>query len=321
MISKKSKLLYPLRVLSQFGRLPHYIDFFESRNKQLSLDTESIQQDVTEIKEVLKELQGTTSVLRGLDSRLVDLQHKIETQKSGLGRQAVAQQTEIVNNTVADNHDFDYFYKLFEDKFRGDEDTIKKRVAEHLPLFQNLSKDLKKLPVIDLGCGRGEFLSVLKDNKVKAIGVDMNKSMVERAKTLGYDAVEDDALSYLSKQKTASLAAVTGFHIVEHIPFETLLKTFEQCYRTVASGGIVLFETPNPQNLTVGACNFYMDPSHISPIPPDLLAFALESVGFKSEILPLHPAKDSIDHPDPVVKDMMNMLYGPIDYAVIARKI
>lgn len=115
--------------------------------------------------------------------------------------------------------------------------------------------------------------------------------MVKRAQEAGLTAIQSDALSYLRTQGTSSLAAITGFHIVEHIPFDALMAIFEESYRTIAHEGFVLFETPNPHNLAVGACNFYMDPSHIHPIPPELLAFALKTVGFDTEIIPLHTAK------------------------------
>lgn len=318
MISRKNKLLYPLRVLVQLSRLPRYIDFFEGRNKQLSQDVEELRASIQALNERFDGVQDDLALLKSIDARLVDLQHKVNSRKvsSSVGEQVVS-----VNNTVADNHDFDYFYKLFEDKFRGSEEVIKERVSEHLPLFADLTPALRKLPIIDIGCGRGEFLSLMRDHKFHAIGVDMNRSMVERANKLGYEAVEGDALSYLTQKKTGSLAAITGFHIVEHIPFESLLQIFEQCYRTVASSGFVLFETPNPQALTVGADSFYLDPSHQRPIPPPLLAFMLESVGFKSQVLPLHRVKPEITHSDPVVVELYNSLYGAGDYAVVARKI
>jgi len=319
MLSRKSKVFYPLRIFAQLSRLPRYIDFFEKRDKQLSGDIIDLHTQIQSIGQRMDSIQDDLSLLKSIDARLVDLQHKVNSRKLTASTNTNGQPT--VNNTVSDNHDFDYFYKLFEDKFRGSEEVIKKRVSEHLPLFKKLPKNLQELPIVDIGCGRGEFLSLMKDNKFRAIGIDMNGSMVERAKKLGYEAVQNDALSYLSAKKTGEFAAITGFHIVEHIPFEALLRIFEQCYRTVASGGFVLFETPNPQALTVGADSFYLDPSHQRPIPPPLLAFMLESVGFKAKIIPLHRIKPEITHTDPVIIEIYNSLYGAGDYAVIARKL
>lgn len=216
---------------------------------------------------------------------------------------------------------FDNFYKLFEDKFRGSEEDIKTKMSEYKSLFETLPYDIKDRPVIDLGCGRGEFLSFAKDIGLNAVGIDMNQTMINRANSLGYKAYKSDALLYILKQKTNSLAAITGFHIVEHIPFKTLQELFNECYRTLSNNGFALFETPNPKNIIVGTSNFYLDPSHIKPIPPELLSFALESVGFKTKIIYKHPARDVIEHTDNEVLQIMKELYGPQDYAVLAKKV
>jgi SAM-dependent methyltransferase len=315
----KRKLLYPLRIVRQLVFLPRYTRSFEARDEQLATQISSLQDALTRQSDSLNSLREAVSILPSLDARVVNIQHKLNHEQ--LVQSSSQTALNPVNNTVSDNHEFDYFYKLFEDKFRGTEDIIKERVVEHIPHFLGLPAKLKKLPIVDIGCGRGEFLSVLKDNKLHGIGVDMNASMVERANKLGYEAEENDALNYLKKQDTSSLAAITGFHIVEHIPFEALLRIFEEAYRTVAKGGFVLFETPNPQALSVGANTFYLDPSHQRPIPSQLLAFMLESVGFKPEIMHLHRVRPEIKHNDPVTVDLYDALYGPGDYAVIARKI
>ena len=321
MLAKRSKLLYPLRVFTQLYRLPRYTEFFEGRNAQLSRDVTDLHAKVnsllSDLSSTQKNLNENLNLLESIDARIVNLQYRFEKLKNPAGSDAPIVR---VNDTVSDNHDFDYFYKLFEDRFRGTEAAIKARVAEHITHFKALPKKIQRLPIIDIGCGRGEFLSVLKENDLHGIGVDMNKSMVERAKKLGLEAVENDAYTYLLDKKTDSFAAIAGFHIVEHIPFEILMKIFEQCYRTIAPGGFALFETPNPQALSVGANTFYLDPSHQRPIPPQLLAFMLESVGFKPEIIPLHRVKPAIKHKDPVVDGLHEALYGAADYAVIARK-
>lgn len=163
-------------------------------------------------------------------------------------------------------------------------------------------------------------MSVLTEHGFTAIGVDMNVEMVERAKSLGFKAYADDAESYLSKQNTNSLAGITGFHIVEHIPFESLMRIFTECYRTISREGIVLFETPNSRSLSVGANTFYLDPSHQRPIPPDLLAFMLEYVGFSTEIVPLHRIKPEITSGSETLKELHETVFGFADYAVVGRK-
>lgn len=245
-----------------------------------------------------------------LTKRINDIEKNLENIKS--------QTSKTVNNTVADNHTLDDFYKKFEDEFRGSEELILERLKDYDDLFAGMKN--KQLPIIDIGCGRGEFLGyITKTHKLDAIGVDMNGVMVARAKELGYSAVENDALSYLSKQKSDSISAIVGFHIVEHVPFDSLLAIFQECYRSLHENGFVLFETPNPENIIVGACNFYYDPSHIRPLPPRLLAFALESVGFEAEIKYLHASKN-LDYYPERDREIFSRFYGPMDYAVIATK-
>lgn len=224
-----------------------------------------------------------------------------------------------VNDLFADNHLLDIFYTKFEDEFRGDEQAITKRLEEYLPDFANSSINFKEYPVIDIGCGRGEFLQMLSDNSINALGIDINIDMVDRANKKGLKATQGDAVQYLQGMKSQVTGAVTGFHIVEHIPFPNLLTMFSAIHRSLVKDGFVLFETPNPENILVGACNFYTDPSHLNPIPPNLLAFALESVGFrKVEIRRIHPVETEFKPgKDPLIH---NSLYGPRDYCVIAYK-
>ena len=219
---------------------------------------------------------------------------------------------------LADRHQLDGFYKRFEDKFRGSEKAIQDRVAEHLPLFLDLRKQSKEYPVLDIGCGRGEFLKVMKENDIRAVGLDINQAMVERVRQNGLEAELGDANKFLDEHKN-KYSAITGFHIVEHIPFEDLMLMFKACHGALIEDGFVMFETPNPENMIVATSGFYTDPSHLNPLPPDLLQFAIEESGFrKVSINRLHPV-DEHDFKD-LPTELVNRFYGPRDYAVIGYK-
>ena len=314
---------YSYKIISHLVRLPKYIRYFEESGKTTDARVgdlefhlkriETLQSEITKQSELaLKKFQSTDT----FDDRLADIEHKLSSHSP-----TKAMEQKVVNDTVADNHAYDNFYKKFEDKFRGSEESIKQRVSEHLPRFKKMPAKLKKKPVIDIGCGRGEFISVLSDAGFDAIGVDMNEKMVERAINMGLKAVTNDAKSYLSEYKSGSVAAITGFHIVEHIPFESLMEIFKECYRALDRGGFVLFETPNPQSLFVGANTFYLDPSHQRPVPSELLAFMLEYVGFGTEIVPLHPIKVDEQSTDKTLSSLQHAIYGDADYAVIGTKL
>jgi O-antigen chain-terminating methyltransferase len=141
---------------------------------------------------------------------------------------------------------------------------------------------------------------------------------------MNLDVSDADALALLTKTPTASLGAVTGFHIVEHLPLPYLVSMLKETARTLRPGGIAIFETPNPENVLVGSHTFYLDPTHLKPIPPATLKFFMEAAGLRDvELVFLHPspAHEQLTTGDPAVGAFLNSrFFGPRDYAVIAHK-
>ncbi len=221
-------------------------------------------------------------------------------------------------------HALDEFYPAFEDKFRGERDDIKGRVAVYVPRLADAGLGTSEAPVLDLGCGRGEWLELLNDRGLRARGVDTNRTMLARCRAMGLDVTEADALASLTETPTASLGAVTGFHLVEHLPLPYLVSMLKETARTLRHGGIAIFETPNPENVLVGSHTFYLDPTHLNPIPPATLKFFIEAAGLRDvEVMFLHPspAHEQLVTGDPAVDAFVNSrFFGPQDYAVIAHK-
>ena len=229
----------------------------------------------------------------------------------------------LVNMVKEEDHIFDAMYLNFEDRFRGTQSDIKGRVSVYLPYVQKTQKTLETtntgifLPLLDVGCGRGEWLELLKDNNIAATGLDLNRVMVDKCQDADLDVIQSDCIAYLRSRKNNSLSVVTGFHIVEHLPFKTMIALFDESFRVLKPGGIVIFETPNPENIMVGACDFYTDPTHKNPIPPRTLAYLIEARGFvNAETLRLHP-NDSIHIEDQFLNQQFTM--GQ-DYSVIGQK-
>ncbi|MCH8621922.1 class I SAM-dependent methyltransferase [Undibacterium sp. TS12] len=226
---------------------------------------------------------------------------------------------------VTHHFDQDQFYLEFEALFRGTREDIKQRLNVYLPYLSHISKqprDERKM-VIDVGCGRGEWLELLDEQGIPALGVDMNVSMVNACLDRGLLVRHADAIAYLREQPAGSIGAVTGFQIIEHLPFEQLIALFDAALHALCPGGVIIFETPNPENLKVGACNFYFDPTHLNPIVPQVAEFMARQRGFsQAEILRLHPYPD--DHllkGGSEVEALLNKeLFGAQDYAVIGRK-
>jgi 2-polyprenyl-3-methyl-5-hydroxy-6-metoxy-1,4-benzoquinol methylase len=223
--------------------------------------------------------------------------------------------------------DFDshQFYLDFEEKFRGERLEIKERLKAYLPYLSNITalNEDQRPTFIDVGCGRGEWLSLMMEQGIPAIGIDLNTSMVNACLESGYAAKVDDAIEFLQKQKEGSLGGVTGFHIIEHLPFDTLIALFDAAYKALKKGGIIIFETPNPENLIVGACNFYVDPTHLHPIVPMVAEFIAKQRGFEqAEILRLHPYPENhrMSGTTDADKILNKYLFDAQDYALIARK-
>ncbi len=176
-------------------------------------------------------------------------------------------------------------YPALEEAFRGPPEQIKERL---LPYLNDLLTVPAMGPVVDVGCGRGEFLSVLNDAGIDAYGVDQLESNVERCRLQGLRAEQADALAYLAKLAGGSLRAVTAIHLIEHLGFDEQLELIDRSWAALGPGGILILETPNPENLIVATSAFHLDPTHRQPVPPALLDFLLGagvSVRSKSDVL------------------------------------
>jgi len=216
----------------------------------------------------------------------------------------------------------DSFYSAFEDKFRGNRSLIRERLQIYLPFLKESDIHQSGDEILDIGSGRGEWLELLRDEGYQGRGLDINQAMIQQCKEIGLSIVEGDALTYLKSLPDNTLGGITGFHIVEHLPFESLIQLMVETYRVVRPNGLIIFETPNPRNVIVGSCTFYTDPTHKNPIPPEVLQFMVNYSGFeKSQILLLNPSQDIPVLENSAIADRFNELfYGCMDYAVIGTK-
>ena len=234
-------------------------------------------------------------------------------------------QEQLEKITDEAQHMFDALYVAFEDKFRGSREDIKGRVEIYLPYVIEACKVTDNAPILDVGCGRGEWLELLNENGLAAQGVDINRVMISESLDRGFDVVEEDAVSFLKRQPADSLSAITGFHIVEHLPFEMMITLFDESLRVLKSGGLVIFETPNPRNLFVGAGDFYRDPTHKRPIFPDSLSFIAAERGFIENSTYFMKYENSklilIDSQNVHFNDLNDYLDVSRDFALIGHKI
>lgn len=220
----------------------------------------------------------------------------------------------------------DHFFSDFEEVFRGEKSEIKRRLEVYLPYVQETlssSSASSDIQVLDVGCGRGEWLELMADHGIAALGIDLNEQKVNVCIDAGLAAKSTDAIDYLRALPAGSLSVVTGFHLIEHLSFEQLLALFDAALSALKPGGLLIFETPNPENLLVGACSFYTDPTHKNPIVPAVAKFIAEQRGFaKADILRLHPYPEELLLQGGTSSDQIinQYFYGAQDFALIARK-
>jgi O-antigen chain-terminating methyltransferase len=165
-------------------------------------------------------------------------------------------------------------YLRFEDRHRGSRAEIRERQRAYLDLFGTG-------PVLDVGCGRGEFLELCREAGVPARGIDTDAAMVARCREAGLDVAQGEALAYLAGLPDGSLGGLFCAQVIEHLPGEALVALVRLAHAKVRPGGTVLCETPNPACLTVFSGAFYVDLTHIKPIHPEAARFLLEAAGFR----------------------------------------
>jgi O-antigen chain-terminating methyltransferase len=221
------------------------------------------------------------------------------------------------------DHSLDAFYAAFEERFRGSRAVIHQRLAVYLPLLKEAQIAPGDSLVLDLGCGRGEWLELLRQNGYKALGIDLNQVVVAECQQRCLDVREADIIDYLQSLDDNSVALVTGFHLIEHLPFEILMKLLSESFRVLRPRGMVIFETPNPANVLVGSCNFYFDPTHRNPLPSLMTQFLAQYSGFSPvNILNLNPSTETpIAEDSETAKRFNEYFYGPMDYAIIGYKL
>ena len=248
------------------------------------------------------------------------LQRKIDAARaSGPVTTTTAAPAPITSSPTID----DALYIALEDAFRGDPIVIRARQHQYVAYVQNVVS--QTAPLLDIGCGRGEWLNILKDSHIPATGIDTNAASVQECSAQGLNVSHADAITYLSNAKEQSLGAITLFQVLEHLPFATMVHLLRLALRALVPGGVLIAEVPNSETLSVGASTFWIDPTHERPLFPGLLEFLATEVGYTSVegvySSPLAPEPDFSELAPHVREPLLAMhrqLNGNGDFAIIA---
>ncbi len=236
-----------------------------------------------------------------------------------------------LSSDAADHDGVNYF--VFEEAFRGSRETIKERQAAFVRYFEG-SKN-----VLDIGCGRGEFLELLRDSGIGGRGIDSNEDMVEFCRSRGLDVERIDAIAYLEGLEDKSLDGVFLDQVVEHLRPDYMVKLLGLCNKKMKYGHHIVVETVNPLSFT-SLANFYIDLTHVRPVHPETLRFLFGVVGFREvevRFFSLVPDEGRLkmveqEEVDEESKNrfetiynkniaiMNSVLFGAQDYAAIGKK-
>lgn len=228
----------------------------------------------------------------------------------------------------------DEHYTAFQDRFRGSEEAIRDHLLDYVEVLRDHH------PVVELGCGRGEFLALLEQADVEASGIDTNREMVRACTNRGLDASEANLIDFLEQRQSESAGSLFSAQVVEHLPPNQLRAVLENCFRVLRPGGLLVLETVNPRSILALVESFYRDLTHEKPLHPETIDFMLRAAGFeqvetryrspvphRARLLPVV----SDDHENPEIADALGavnqnfeklnaFLFADMDYAAIATK-
>jgi SAM-dependent methyltransferase len=298
--------------------------------EQLRLLTALLQNVITRLDTRVDELYARSDEVHAMriDERLRSLELKLrrmDSQGVPPSRHDDATVESLPAQSSHSDGDLDFDYFLFQEYHRGNEALIKKRQENYIEYFRGRS------PVWDLGCGRGEFLELLREHGITSQGVDTNSDAVQLCLEKGLPVTKGDIFEFLDKAGDASLGGIFSAQVIEHLPVELQFCLVELCGRKLKPGSPLVLETINPECVFALVRNFYLDPTHIRPVHPELLKFLLQSKGFRDVQLSFSGPVEGkyLENPswagDPKLQEMgrtlanlNNFVFGFQDYAAIA---
>ena len=282
-------------------------NFRESVRQQHDDFTQELDRRTLEIQ---KRLWQDMEKIRGEYDRLIHIQLRLLRQK--LSATAI---TPPVTAPPQEHPDIDW--AGFAERFRGSEEKIREHQKCYVARFAGASGE-----VLDIGCGRGEFLEAAKAAGLAARGIDQSHESVALCRSKGLDVEQADMFAYLESLADGSLGGAYCAQVVEHLPPAAVPRLVKLLSQKLRLGALLAIETPNPECLAIFATHFYLDPTHTRPVPAPLLRFYLESAGFGSiAIERLTPAVDSMPALAELPTAVRDTFFGGLDYAIVARKL
>ena len=245
----------------------------------LSARIEELQEKLTSLKEdvvALEKRYRMSKVVSVSEVRSDEVRSDIESQLSDLS----AAVRDLRSFSVLSSDDFSYF--RFEDLHRGSEDHVTASLTPYVEQFMRCQR------VVDLGCGRGEFLDLCREHSIGVYGVDSNEDMVLYCEGRGLNVISADVVEHLKSLPDKWLDGVFCSQVIEHLPLSRLQALLKESARALKAGGRIVIVTINPTSIFALANNFFLDPTHVRPLPPGTVEFLAEEAGFRDLNIQYH---------------------------------
>ena len=301
----------------------------DAARRDLRADIDALQQDLSAALAAesarLREL--VTIAAKRNDALIAALDQKIESVavriRDAVNPPATASPAAPVTGATTTTRD-DVLYRRIEDALRGSETDVRAAVMHYA------RRAADHQPVLDAGCGRGEFLDACRELGIAARGVDTNERSVADLQSRGFDVALAGIPECFGTHGDGSLGSILAMHVVEHLPVDALFALFRESARVLRSGGLLMLETPNAESILMTASDFWRDPTHIAPRHPAALTVLAREHGFEiDEVRAVHEfpegAKIAILESDPpelqrVIHAVNDRLFAPQDLRLILRK-
>jgi O-antigen chain-terminating methyltransferase len=259
--------------------------------------------------EIQKQLWGDMQKIRQEYDRLIHTELR-------LIRRRTVMAVNVASDSAPPDHSPRFDYGRFAERFRGSEEYVRRNVEFYAPYFAGCEN------VLDIGCGRGEFLALMRDRGIPARGIDLSDESVAQCAQSDLHAEVADLFTYLVSQPEQEFDGIFSSQVVEHLDPQRLPEMIGLCAAALRRGGLLAIETPNPECLAIFATHFYLDPTHTRPVPHPLLSFYMEEAGLgQIEVHQLSPAVESFPAIAELPEQFQRKFFGGLDYAIVGRKL
>lgn len=304
--------IHLLRTISELqGAFQHRVTLLEQNFRELSTQQHRAFTDALDRRslDIQDRLWADLEEIRAQYEKLIHNELKVIRQKAAAAAPTLALTPPAETPIQVD-------WLRFAESFRGPEEDIRNRQRHYVLRFAG------SVPVLDLGCGRGEFLEAARDAGLAATGIDQSDECVTLCRAKGLHAERADLFQYLDSLADQSLGGIYCAQVVEHIDPHRLPALIALMAKKLRSGALAIIETPNPECLAIFATHFYIDPTHTRPVPARLLGFYMEEAGFgRLEVEKLSPAVDSMPSLAELPPAVREQFFGGLDYVVFGRKL